>query len=98
MHSFFALFKIYSAAEVCVCAAKDVVFGGDGAVQYRSFHLLQRSHQRWSRQCLVGIAISVAIENVAHERFVRDVLGDRDGVGELGELGIGRRLARGRSS
>ncbi len=26
----------------------------------------------------------MAIENVAHERFVRDVLGNRDGVDELG--------------
>ena len=45
---------------------------------------------------MVGFAISMAIENVAHERFVRDVLGDRDGVGELG---VGRRgLAEARSS
>jgi hypothetical protein len=40
----------------------------------------------------------MAIENVAHERFVRDVLGDRDGVGELG-VTVGRGgLAEARSS
>ena len=40
----------------------------------------------------------MAIENVAHERFVRDVLGDRDGVGELG-VTVGRRgLAEARRS
>ena len=67
-------------------------------MQYGSLHLLQCSHQRWGGQCLVEVAISMAIENVAHERFVRDVLGDRDGVGELG-VTVGRGgLAEARSS
>ena len=80
----FALLKINRAAQVGVHATKYVLFRGPGAEHYRSVHLLKCSHESCSGKSLFGIAISVAIEHVAHEGFVRDVLGNRDGVGELG--------------